>query len=125
MDTAVATGRNGFERALMVLHLNVQAQAGPLSPLMLQPGRLSLPDDEMSRITKASQRLRMTSARNLRQGMADGSVRPCDTTFVGDVAAGIFLWLPKWLPDTHPMTPKAIADEVADLMAMGLEKRAA
>ncbi|WP_304170044.1 TetR/AcrR family transcriptional regulator [Phenylobacterium aquaticum] len=125
MDTALARGRNGFEKAIICLHLNVQAQAGPLSPLMLQPGRLALPEDDRAAFTRASSRLRMASTRSLRQGVADGSVRPCDTAFIGEVAAGVFLWLPKWLPDSYPLTPLRIADEVADLIAYGLEVRAA
>ena len=36
MDTAVEQGRDGFDKALIALHLNVQAQAGPASPLMLR-----------------------------------------------------------------------------------------
>ncbi len=125
MDTSVKSGRTGLERALMSLHLNVQAQAGGLSPLMLQPGRLSLPAEELERISRASKRLRIASTRNLRQGVADGSCRPGDSTFMGEVAAGIFLWLPKWLPENYPLSPMRIADEIADLIGHGIEKRAA
>lgn len=123
MDTAVATGKTGFERALICLHLNVQAQAGPLSPLMLQPGRTALPSEEVARFTQSSRKLRMTSTRSLRQGVADGSCRPCDCTFAAEVAAGIFLWLPKWLPEAYPLSPIKIADEVTNLFALGLETR--
>jgi len=125
METSVARGRTGFEKALLTLHLNVQAQAGSLSPLMLQPGRMSLPAEEMDRITRASRRLRMNTTRNLRQGVADGSCRPGDSTFMGEVGAGIFLWLPKWLPETYPLSPMQIADEITDLIGHGIEKRAA
>lgn len=123
MATAVARGRTGFERGLITLHLNVQAQAGPLSPLMLQPGRLSLPAEEVARFSKASKRLRVASTRNLRQGMADGSCRPCDAAFAGEVAAGVFLWLPKWLPEAYPLSPMRLADQISDLVALGLEAR--
>jgi AcrR family transcriptional regulator len=123
MDTAVERGRTGFERAMISMHLNVQAQAGGLSPLMLQPGRLSLPADELARFSKASKRLRMTSARNLRQGLADGSCRSIDATFAGEMAAGIFLWLPKWLPENYPLTPMRIADEITNLVSLGIQRR--
>lgn len=123
MDTAVAQGRDGFERAMIALHLNVQAQAGPSSPLMLQPGRLALADHDRAAFERASQRLRMTSNRSLRQGMADGSVSPCDTVFVGQVSAGIFLWLPKWLPRDAAQSPRQIAEAVCDVVAYGLVPR--
>lgn len=125
MATSIQRGRNGFERALLTLHLNVQAQVGSLSPLMLQPGRMSLPQEDMDRITKASRRLRLSTTRNLRQGVADGSCRPGDSAFMGEVGAGIFLWLPKWLPEDHGRSPMRIADEITDLIGHGIEKRAA
>ena len=125
MDTAVSRGRTGFEKAMMVLHFNVQAQAGPLSPLMLQPGRLSLPAAEMDRFSAASKRLRMASTRSLRRGVADGSCRPMDCAVAGEVAAGIFLWLPKWLPENYPLSPMRLADEITRLIGLGLEVRAA
>ncbi len=125
MDTAVAQGRTGLERTLLTLHLNVQAQAGGLSPLMPQPGRLTLPPDDLAAFSQASRKLRMTTTRSLRQGVADGSCRPCDTTFMAEIGAGVFLWLPKWLPDDYPMGPIAIADEITELFALGLERRAA
>ncbi|MFN3514926.1 MAG: TetR/AcrR family transcriptional regulator [Phenylobacterium sp.] len=125
MDTAVTQGRDGFDKALIVLHLNVQAQAGPASPLMLQPGRLALAEADRAAFERAAQRLRITSNRNLRQGTADGSVRPCDTAFVSPVAAGIFLWLPKWLPRNGALSPRQIAEAVCDLIAYGLRPRPA
>jgi len=125
MDTAVAQGRNGFERSLITLHLNVQAQVGGLSPLMPQPGRLALPAADLATFSQASRKLRMTTTRSLRQGVADGSCRPCDTTLMAEVGAGVFLWLPKWLPEDYRLTPTQIADEITDLFALGLERRAA
>jgi hypothetical protein len=90
---------------------------------MPQPGRLSLPAEDMARFSEAAKRLRRASARNLRQGMADGSCRPCDATFVGEVAAGVFFWLPKWLPEAYPLGPMRLADQISDLVALGLEAR--
>ncbi len=123
IDTAVDQGRDGLDKALITLHLNVQAQAGPTSPLMPQPGRLALADADRAAFDRAGQRLHMSTNRSLRQGIADGSVRPCDTVFVGQVAAGIFLWLPKWLPADYQLSPRQIADEVCDVIAYGLAAR--
>jgi AcrR family transcriptional regulator len=120
METANASGRSGFERALLALHLNIQAQASPLSPLMLQPGNLALPQADLDRFTKATQRLRLASVRNLKQGVADGSCRAGDFSAMADVAAGTFLWLPKWLPEDYPLAPMDIANEISGLMALGI-----
>lgn len=123
MDTAVTVGQTGFERAMISLHLNIQAQASGLSPLMLQPGRMSLPKDDLAKFSNATRRLRTTSTRNMRQGVADGTCRNIDATFASDVAAGIFLWLPKWLPEGYPLTPTQVADEITNLVALGILRR--
>jgi AcrR family transcriptional regulator len=120
MDTAVTAPANGLQRAITVLHLNVQAQAGSTSPLMLQPGRMSLPEDEMTRFTKASRSLRLASTRTVRQGIAEGSCRAVDAALTTEMTAGIFLWLPKWLPEDYPLSPMKIADEISDLVAFGV-----
>ncbi len=121
MATAQRVGRSGFEKAIICLHLNVQAQAGALSPLMLQPGRLSLPEADRIAFTRAGHRLRMASSRNLRLGAVDGSCRPSDTVFMGEVSAGLFFWLPKWLPEEPTFSPIEIADEICSFAAFGLQ----
>jgi AcrR family transcriptional regulator len=122
MQAATTSGRTGFERALLTLHLNIQAQASPLSPLMPQPGKLSLPQADLDRFTKATRRLHMASIRNHRQGVADGSCRSGDFSAMNDVVAGVFLWLPKWLPEDHRLSPMQIADEISGLIALGVER---
>lgn len=123
MTTATDTGATGFDQAIITTHLNIQAQAGPVSPLMPQPGRMALDQLERERLVRAGNRLRVASARNIRRGIADGSCRPCDATLVSEMAAGTFLWLPKWLPETYPLSATRIADATCDLLAFGLIAR--
>jgi AcrR family transcriptional regulator len=121
MATATQAGRNGFEKAIITTHLNVQAQAGALSPLMPQPGRMALAEADREAFTKAAGRLRIASTRNVRRGIADGSCRPCDAALVSEMAAGTFLWLPKWLPADYPSSPRQVADATCDVLAFGLQ----
>lgn len=122
MATATGAGRTGFEKAIITTHLNLQAQAGPVSPLMPQPGRMALHESDRDAFTRASNRLRIASTRNIRRGIADGSCRPCDATLVSEMAAGTFLWLPKWLPENYPLSPTQIADQTCDVLAFGLQR---
>lgn len=65
-------------------------------------------------------RVRVASAPNIQGGIRDGSCRPCDATPVSEMAAGTFVWRPRWLPETCPMSPTQIADVSCDLLAFGL-----
>jgi hypothetical protein len=42
---------------------------------------------------------------------------------IAEASAGAFLWLPKWLPESYPLSPPEIADQLCDLLAFGVAKR--
>jgi AcrR family transcriptional regulator len=121
--TAKAEGRSGLEQAMLGTHLNVQAQACGLSPLMPQPGFEALPEDRRVPLVARATRLNLHFNRLLREGVAEGSCRDCDTRIVAQLPAGTFGWLPKWLPPDDPRTPQRLADEISDLVYRGLKAR--
>jgi len=113
-------GRSGLERGLLITHLFTQAILGPVSPLMAQPGLDDLPEDRRQAFRKRAVGMNNLSARFLREGLADGSCRPCDPRNVTHVFAGAFGWLPKWVRADDPRTPRHFADEICNLLASGL-----
>ena len=122
-EVSKQAGRNGLERALLGTHLNVQAQACGLAPLMPQPGFEALPEARRAPLAARANRISLHFTRVLRGGIADGSCRPCDARIVSQIPAGAFGWLPKWLPDGDPRTPQRLADEICDLYHRGLKAR--
>lgn len=122
VDVAVAQGTTGFERSMMVMHLNSQAQAGPTPPLMLQPGLLSVPESHRARFMQQSLDIWRRCEAMIRQGIEDGSCRPCDARAVADVSAGSFLWLHKWLPEDYELTPFQIADTQCRILINGVAR---
>ncbi|KRB44493.1 TetR/AcrR family transcriptional regulator [Phenylobacterium sp. Root700] len=114
-------GANGLERAMIGVHLNSQAQAGELSPLMPQPGLDSLPSPHREALTKRANALRGQFAAFLRQGVADGSCRPCDVPVLAQVGAGAFGRLPKWITPEDANHPRRFGDEIVSLFTLGLK----
>jgi AcrR family transcriptional regulator len=123
MAAADNTGPRAIDRVLASLHLNIQAQAGALSPMMLQPGFFNLPADVQIDLARRADQLRRASTRLLRQGMADGTCRELDAAYAAEVAAGIFLWLPKWYQPTAGRPAKAVADEISNAFTFGVLRR--
>jgi AcrR family transcriptional regulator len=113
-------GRNGLERGLLITHLFTQAILGPVSPLMAQPGLEDLPDERRQAVQNRAAGMNRLSSRFLREGMADGSCRPCDARNTTHVFAGAFGWLPKWVRADDPRPPRQFADEICNLLASGL-----
>ena len=113
-------GHSGLERGLLITHLFTQAILGPVSPLMAQPGLEDLPDERRQAFRDRAVGMNKRSARFLREGMADGSCRPCDPRITTHVFAGTFGWLPKWVGADEPRPPRQFADEICSLLASGL-----
>ena len=64
--------RDGLERGAIGLHLNVQAQASDLSPLMPQPGLEALPARDRNDVTRRALAIEQKFEGFGRQGRADG-----------------------------------------------------
>jgi AcrR family transcriptional regulator len=120
MDASLAFSPNGLDRSIATMHLNIQAQAGPVAPMMLQPGFFAMPQGTRDAFALRARKMRNISSRVLREGIAEGSCRPLDTVYAPEMTAGLFFWVPKWLPENSTRTPIELADETAALFTYGI-----
>ena len=122
MDTAVQTGTTPLEKAVIVVHLNAQAQLSTTPPLSLQPGLSKMSATRGRALSRRAQALNSISTKNLLAGVRDGTCRPFDMVFTSEIAAGYFLGLHRHVPaDADPIEA---ADFVVDLAINGLRQRA-
>jgi len=112
---------NGLDAALINAHLNIQAKAGPVSPLMPQPGFGALPEQTRRRFQKIAGRQNRSVANFLAQGEKEGLARSCDAALVTHICAGAFGWIPKWRSPDDSRSPIDIADEICALIDRGLQ----
>lgn len=122
-DTAAHAGKSGLERGMIGTHLNVQAQASGLAPLMPQPGLEALPARQRAEITRRALGIEQQFEAFGRQGRADGSYRDCDLDTVALVGAGVFAWIPKWHQPGDARAAWQLADETTELFIKGLRRR--
>lgn len=122
-QAAEQAGGNGLDKTLLTVHLNCQAQLGPAPPLMPQPGLFGLPAPVRDHLIAQAQKIWRTSQAFLSEGIADGSTRAMSVPDAAAVGAGLFLWLPKWLPGHGEENPIALADEICLILNRGLLAR--
>ncbi len=113
-------GKNGLEEALFNAHLNIQAKASALSPLMPQPGFGSLPADDQRRFRRVASRQNKIVGDFLQQGIDDGLVHSCRAPLVTHVAAGAFGWIPKWRDPDDERSPIELANQICDVIFRGI-----
>lgn len=123
VETAAHAGKSGLEKGMIGLHLNVQAQACGLSPLMPQPGLETLPARQRAEVTRRALAIEQRFEAFGRQGLSDGSHRACDLDTIALVGAGVFAWIPKWYRPEDGRSAWQLADETTALFTKGLRRR--
>jgi AcrR family transcriptional regulator len=122
VDAAERLGRNGFEKGLIGLHLNVQAHALGLSPLVQMVGVKALPAAIRAEIQQRSRALQKRfSAFNL-ESVEEGLTRAIDVDALAQLGAGVFEWLPRWFDTADPRAESALSAEYAKLFIAGLRR---
>lgn len=121
IELSVTQGVNGLEKALINAHLNIQAKASQLSPLMPQPGFGSLPVEDQSRFRRIAGRQNKIVADFLRAGVDEKLVRPCHAPLVTHVCAGAFGWIPKWRDSNDSRSPIDVANQICDMIFGGMQ----
>ena len=120
VEDAITAGRNGLERALINAHLNAQAQAGTVSPLMPQPGFEALPEELRKELHGRARAQNRAVADLLDNGIREGLARECDAGLVTHLVAGAFGWIPKWLQPEDDRSPREIADAICQIILSGV-----
>lgn len=122
-DAADRLGLNGLEKGMIGLHLNVQAHAQGLSPLIQMVGVESLPAAARREIRRRSGALQQRFAAFAREGLEDGSDRAVDLDAIAQLGAGVFEWLPKWFDPGDPRAAGDLSREYLKLFMAGLRSR--
>ena len=122
-EAADRLGRNGLEKGLIGLHLNVEAHILGLAPLVQMVGVEALPAAVRADIRRRSRVLQQRFTAFQQRGIAEGVTRAVDADAVAQLGAGVFEWLPKWFDPTDPRAGGALSAEYLQLFIAGLRRR--
>ena len=77
------------------------------------------PDQRLAIETWAA-RLSKRLERFLEEGMADGSLAPCEPELVVQLILGMLIWLTKWAPGTPGLTNERLLGAIESMALNGL-----
>jgi AcrR family transcriptional regulator len=82
-----------------------------------------LEDDQREVIDTWGERLKALLERFLHEGMADGSVAPCEAGLVVQLLLGMLIWLGKWVPTVEDLTVDRLMTAIGAVSLKGLDPR--
>lgn len=96
-------GGAGFERLERFLRA-LLVESARNGPLLYFGDRSYLDEDQRDAIAACSEHLTRRLERIIQDGMADGSITPCESSLVVQLLLGMLIWLAKWVPTVEGVT---------------------
>lgn len=96
MATAVSEGRDGLDKVRRYIACHVDAMVGDRGPIAIMSEIPSLKPAHRNEILELSRRHSLAFEALIAEGIADGSIAPCDIRMTGNAIMGAINWIPKW-----------------------------
>lgn len=119
MDRAVADGSTGYEKVGLYLRYHIEFMVGDRGPIAILSEIPSLKPEHRDQILELSRAHSASFESLLQDGIADGSIAPCDVRMTGNAIMGSINWIPKWYHGDAEMAEKIIA-EIPTILCRGL-----
>ncbi len=103
LKTSDATGGSGSTRLKRFLHSMID-DSDRNGPQLYFGDHSYLPADQRNEIEAWAARLTSMLEQFIKDGVADGSVSPCETQLVVQLLLGMLIWLAKWVPAVEGLT---------------------
>jgi AcrR family transcriptional regulator len=124
-DAAARTGRPARERLNEAVRGYAQAIASEYGWCMVRAHEHDLGPEMGRQVNALKSEIDQGMRRLLRDGIADGSIGPCDPKIAAFAMAGALNWIAHWYRENQPMTAAEVADAYVAFFENGLRPRPA
>ncbi len=122
MDLAEESGLCGIEKLKIFVTQYTTAMTGVFAKCMVLSGLGPLEPSSRDQLTPTFRLLDTFVRRLLEEGIADGSITPCDTKMTTFTLFGAMHWLARWYRPDGELQPQKIAEQVFTIFENGLGK---
>ena len=120
LDRGEREGTTGLEKLRIAMRGYLEDLIGKLGhPVVLLEDSALLPNQLRSLIRRRDEAERRYRAL-VKQGIDDGSIRPCDPKLAVFALMGAINWVPKWYRDDGAWTPEQVAETLVDLILQSI-----
>lgn len=122
MQQAIASGNNGLEKVRRYLQNHVEAMVGDEGPVAIMSEIPSLRPAHRDSVLSLSRKHSSAFEALIEEGIADGSIAPCNVRMTGNAIMGSVNWIPKWFHGDGSVA-KEIVEEFPGILSAGLASR--
>jgi len=121
MQLAISQGENGFDKVMLYLRHHVDFMVGERGPIAIMSEIPSLEPGHRKEVLELSRKHGAAFEALIEEGIADGSVAPCDVRMTGNAIMGAVNWIPKWHHGDEAIAGK-IVEEFPRILSGGLRR---
>lgn len=119
MQEAIASGSSGLDKIRRYLSNHVEAMVGDEGPVAIMSEIPSLKPAHRDTVLALSRKHSTAFEALIDEGIADGSVAPCNVRMTGNAIMGSINWIPKWFHGDETVAGQ-IAREFPEILSAGL-----
>lgn len=121
MQLAIDSGQDGLDKILRYLRNHVDFMVGERGPIAIMSEVPSLNSEHRKEVLELSRKHSAAFEALLEEGIADGSIAPCNVRMTGNAIMGAVNWIPKWYHGDSAVAEQII-EEFPRILASGLRK---
>jgi AcrR family transcriptional regulator len=122
-DDVDRSQQNARARLTLVLLRYAEAIASDFGWCMVRAEDLNLSGELQVHVRELKSEIDQGIRRLIREGIADGSIAPCDPKMTAFALAGALNWIAHWFRDNQALKPSDIASAFVDIFDRGLRPR--
>lgn len=113
-------GGSALDKLMAAMRQYVRIVTADFGMCVIRVGEDPLPADSRRELRRVKASLDLEFRELIRQGIAEGSIVPCDPKLAAFAMAGALSWIGRWYLPDGPLTPEQIADQCISLLTRGL-----
>ena len=121
MQLAIAKGDNGLDKVLLYLRNHVNFMVGERGPVAIMSEIPSLKLEHREEVLAFSRKHSAAFEALREEGIADGSISPCDGRRTGNAIMGAINWIPKWYHG-DAVVASQVVEEFPKILSSGLRR---
>ena len=116
-----AAGGRAVDKLEAAMHAYVTIVTQDFGLCVIRVGEDPLPPEGRQKLRRLKATVDLEFRELIRQGIAEGSIAPCDPKLAAFTVAGALSWIGRWYRPDGALTPEAIADHSITMLLRGLD----